>query len=250
LIAAFKFDAGLRKMGGEVLKMIEPGRRLVIVSGVVLALFAMMLAAQEGSKPLVENERVRVTRVEVAKEGSLPEEKKLDVITVQLSPGETEFRDPPQRAKTESAGTGQVHYFVTRSQRSIKNVSKQPLSFIQVQFLDSPGKYVATEIPATHYCNHGAKKQCVTEQYLFCTGRFCAETVTMDPGAVSTQHTHDSDHMVIPTTDFTWREDAVGRASANHEMKTGQAYYIDAGVSHRLTNVGTTTAKMFVIQFK
>jgi quercetin dioxygenase-like cupin family protein len=230
--------------------MVEPGRRLLIVSGIVLAFFAVMLAAQEPSEPLVENERVRVTRVEVAKDGSLPEDKKLDVITVQLSPGETEFRDPPQVAKTELAGAGQVHYFVTRSQRSIKNVSKQPLSFIQIQFLDSPGKYVALDLPVTHYCNPGAKKHCVTEQYLFCTDRFCAETVTMDPGSVSTQHTHDSDHMVIPTTDFTWREDVLGKPSSTHELKSGEAYYFDAGVTHRLTNAGTTTAKMFVIQFK
>jgi quercetin dioxygenase-like cupin family protein len=231
------------------LQMVVPGSRCVIVSGLV-ALLSVMLGAQETSKPLVENERVRVTRVEVAKGGLLPEEKKLDVITVQLSAGETEFRDPPQMAKTESGGPGQVHYFVTRSQRSIKNVSKQPMSFIQVQFMDSPGKYVASQIPVTHYCNPGTKNQCVTEQYLFCTDRFCAETVTMDPGSVSTQHTHDADHMVIPTTDFTWREDALGKPSASHDLKAGEAYYFDPGVTHRLTNVGTTTAKMFVIQFK
>jgi quercetin dioxygenase-like cupin family protein len=74
--------------------------------------------------------------------------------------------------------------------------------------------------------------------------------VTMDPGAVSTQHTHDSDHMVIPTSDFTWREDVEGKAGANHELKVGEAYYVKAGVTHRLTNVGTTKATMLAIQFK
>jgi quercetin dioxygenase-like cupin family protein len=121
---------------------------------------------------------------------------------------------------------------------------------MQVQFLRTPGKYVASQTPATHYCNPGTRKECVTEQYLFCTDRFCAESVTMDPGAFSNQHTHDADHIVIPTSDFTWREDALGKPSANHELKVGEAHYVGAGVTHRLTNVGTTTAKMFVIQFK
>jgi quercetin dioxygenase-like cupin family protein len=229
--------------------MVKGVGRWVIVIGIVF-LFAAVVAADNALKPLIENERVRVTRVEVAKDASLPEDTKLDLITVQISPGDTQFQDPGQVGKIESAGAGQVHYFVARSRRSIKNVGKQPMSFMQVQFLQPPGKYVASQIPATHYCNPGARKECVTEQYLFCTDRFCAESVTMEPGAISTQHTHDSDHIVIPTSDFTWREDALGKPSANHDFKVGEVHYVEAGVTHRLTNVGTTTAKMFVIQFK
>jgi quercetin dioxygenase-like cupin family protein len=215
---------------------------------------ALYIAAQAADplapKPLLENDHVRVTRIDLPSDATLPATTTYDVLTVQLESGNTAFLDPGQLAKTAATPIGETHYFVARSKRSIKNASKRPLPLIQVEFLRAPGKYTTLDIPATHYCNPGPQKACVTEQYLFCTDRFCAETVTLDPAAISTQHTHDADHMLISISDFTWREEVPDKPATNHEFKTGTVTYIPAGVTHRLINVGTTTARMVVIQYK
>jgi oxalate decarboxylase/phosphoglucose isomerase-like protein (cupin superfamily) len=90
----------------------------------------------------------------------------------------------------------------------------------------------------------------VTETYRFCTDRFCTEDVEMTPGAMSTQHTHASDHIVIPTVNFSWREEPVDKPPATFDFKPGDAKYAPPGVTHRLVNVGQATARMFVVQFK
>jgi quercetin dioxygenase-like cupin family protein len=216
-----------------------------------IAVCISAIGAETGtSKPLLENEHVRVTRFDLTHNGTLPANNNFDVLTVQLENGNTAFIDPGQLAKTTESPAGEVHYFVARSKRSIKNKSKQPIPFIQIEFLRTPGKYTLLEVPGARYCNPGPLKACVTEQYLFCTSRFCVESVTLDPGAISTQHTHDADHMVIPVSDFTWREEVPDQAATDHEFKTGTVSYVPAGVTHRLINVGTTTAKMVVLQYK
>lgn len=209
-----------------------------------------LLASDSAPQTLFENDRVRISRLELPKDATLPENSPYDTVTVQLGPGETKFLEPGHLEKNEPGGTGQTHYFVARTKRLIRNDGKAPVPFIEVQFVSSPGKYSVLDVPATHYCNPGSKKACVTERYQFCTDKFCAESVTLDPGAVSTQHTHDADHIVIPTSDFTWREEASGKAPVDYKFKPGDVKYVPAGVTHRLTNVGTTTAKLFVIQFK
>jgi len=221
-----------------------------ILATVVIAFHILGWGIDGESKAVLENDRVKIVRVDLPKDGTLPDDTRYDALTVQLGSGDVKFLQPGQLEKNEPEGTGHVHYFVARSKRSVKNAGKEPVSFMQVQFLRTPGKYLALDIPATHYCNPGSETACVTEKYLFCTDRFCAEQVTLGPGAISTQHTHAADHIVIPTSAFTWREEAKGKPPMNYDFKMGEAKFESKGVTHRLTNVGNTTATMFVIQYK
>ncbi len=218
----------------------------------VAMVVATFVSSAQNQKPntLVENDRVRVTRVDLPKGESLPDDNRYDVMTVRLKDGETALAEPGQAEKMDSGPMQSSHYFVARSKRAVKNVGKQALPFVEVQFLRNPGKYSALDLPPSHYCNPGSQKACVTERYLFCTDRFCAETVTMDPGAISTQHTHASDYLVIATSDFTWRNEPVGKPAVDETFKIGDVKYIDAGDTHRLSNSGSTTVRLFMVQFK
>src|SRR3954463_2409961 len=212
--------------------MIGFARRWTAVLGITIAVCCAMVAADDPAKPLLENERVRVTRLERATNASVPDDTRYDVVTVQIGEGKTKLVEAGQLEKPEPQGPGQVHYFVARSKRGVKNVGKAPVSFVQVQLLRPQGKYVAFEVPPTHYCNSGSLKACVTEQYLFCTDRFCAESVTLDPGAISTHHTHADDYIVIATSNFTWRDEEVNKPGRDLEFKAGDVSYIKAGATH------------------
>jgi len=209
-----------------------------------------VVAAAQSTAPVLENEHVRVTRTELPKGAILPDDNKYDMLDVQLDDGETALLEPGQLEKNASGRAGDAHFFVAESRRSIRNIGKRTITFIQVQFQRPQGKYVAFEVPQSHYCNPGQEKACVTERYLFCTDHFCAESVTVLPGAESTQHTHDADYIVIATSDFVWRNEPVGKPAVEERFKAGDVHYIPAGGSHRLINTGNTTARLFVIQFK
>lgn len=225
-------------------------RCLLTVALAVAFSVSVTAADTPPSKAVFENDHVRVTRVDLPAGETLAANDAHDVLTVQFEKGDTVFLSPGRLAKSEPTPAGQSHYLVARTKQAIKNSSRQPIPFIQVEFLMPPGKYKTLEIPATHYCNPGQKKACVTEQYSFCTDKFCVESVILTPGAISTQHAHDADHMVIPVSDFTWREEIPGQTATDHDLKAGSVYYFDAGITHRLTNVGNTTAQMVVVQYK
>jgi uncharacterized RmlC-like cupin family protein len=74
--------------------------------------------------------------------------------------------------------------------------------------------------------------------------------VTMDPGAVSTYHLHTDDYLIVATSDFSWRDEGVNQLTQDTLFRAGDVKYMKAGARHRLTNTGTTTATVFVIQFK
>lgn len=224
--------------------------RYWIVGFSVAMVAVSAFGAEPDSKPVLENDRVRVTRVDLGKDSAIPTDTRYEALTVQIGKGETQFIDPPQLAKTEIEGVGQVHYFVARSKRTVKNGGNTPVPMVFVQFLRPVGKYVAFDVPPTHYCNPGTGKACVTERYMFCTDRFCAETVTMEPGAVSTYHTHADDYLIVATSDFSWRDEGATQATQDTLFRVGDVKYMKAGARHRLTNTGTTTATVFVIQFK
>ncbi len=221
----------------------------VLITGFTLAV-GPSLTGQTDPKPVLENERVRVTRTDLAKGQTVPTDTRYEAITVQVGKGETQFIDPPQLAKTEPGGVGQVHYFVPRSKRAVKNGGNTVVPMVVVQFIRPVGKYVAFDVPATHYCNTGSTKACVTERYMFCTDHFCAESVTMEPGAVSTSHLHADDYLIVATSDFTWRDEGVNQTPQDIQFKAGDVKYMKAGAQHRLTNTGNTTANVFVVQFK
>ena len=220
---------------------------------VFLSLAAVCLGElPAGSVPLelLHNERVRVTRLQLEKGETLPDDNRFDVITVKLGEEETALIEPGQMEKSDRGPLMEAHYFIAGTRRRVKNMGKSSVPFVEVQFLQPPGTYEATDIPGSHYCNPGSTKECVTEQYLFCTKRFCAETVILDPGAISTQHTHDADYMVIATSDFSWSNEPVDKPAVEEKFKRGDVKYIDAGGTHRLINNGGTRAKLFVVQFK
>ncbi len=215
-----------------------------------LTLLASVSAVAQTTKPVVENDHLRVTHFEVAPGQILQTDNKYDQVTVQINDGESALLETGKLERTSSARAGDSHFFVAGSRRSIKNIGKHPISFVVVEFLRPQGKYVAFEVPPFHYCNPGSQKTCVTERYLFCTDRFCAESVSLDPGAMSTQHSHSSDYLVVAISGYTWRNEPVGKPAFDETFRKGDSMYVAAGGSHRLVNTGSTTAELFVVQFK
>ncbi len=150
---------------------------------------------------------------------------------VKTVPGEVKFRQGP-------------------FSHSVENVGKKSFRVVDIQFAGPQGKQVKPAYKRTHYCNEGSKTACVTERYLFCTTKFCVEDVTMAPGAKSTRHSHDTDHMMVAVSDYSLKDDTAGKGLIERKVKSGGVEYLQAGITHVLTNTGADEAHFIAIIFK
>ena len=72
----------------------------------------------------------------------------------------------------------------------------------------------------------------------------------MDPGAISTKHSHSTDHMLVAITDYTLTDVIVGKGKKVRAHKAGEVEYIPMGITHQLTNTGAAKTRFIVIAFK
>lgn len=153
-------------------------------------------------------------------------------------------------ATGDKVQAGDVQYHPAGYTHSEENKGKSAVRSVLVEFVEPAGKEKDPERRSSKYCNPDNNKICVEERYLSCTDRFCVEDVTMDPGAVSSKHSHATDHMLIAISDYRLSDAIVGRGTRVRSKKTGEVEYIRSGITHQLTNSGTAPARFVVIAFK
>ena len=125
-----------------------------------------------------------------------------------------------------------------------------PMQTVHVDFAEPQGKVTRNPQPPTRYCNPSSKTACVSEKYALCTVKMCAEEVTMGPDAVTTKHSHDTDHMLIAISDYSLADDTVGKGVIMRNVKTGGVEYIPAGITHQLTNKTGKDIRFVVVVFR
>ena len=63
---------------------------------------------------------------------------------------------------------------------------------------------------------------------------------TLAPGATSAMHTHTRPYLIVAVTRMPLKMSAPDGQSSSHEVQAGDFHWIDAKVTHSLTNEGTT----------
>jgi quercetin dioxygenase-like cupin family protein len=237
-----------------------------------------------GRRELMRNKRVVVSTVALAPGASLPMHRhERDYVSVALTDGQIRQTLADQGAV---AGTGKkmgrvfgamhvpgatgdreqagdVAYHQAGFTHAEENKGKNEVRAVTVEFLAPAGKQQDPQKKSNKYCEAGAiaqvrsgsaspkgREACVDEKYLFCTDKFCVEDVTLDRGAVSTKHSHATDHMLVAITDYTLTDEIVGKGKKVRTKKAGEVEYIPMGITHQLTNTGAAAARFIVIAFK
>ncbi len=73
---------------------------------------------------------------------------------------------------------------------------------------------------------------------------------TLAPGATSAMHTHERPYLIVAATPLMLKmTDPEGKSFA-HEIKAGDFHWIDARVTHSLTNEGKTAGEIVEIELK
>ena len=145
---------------------------------------------------------------------------------------------------------GEVFFTPAGEAARTRNTEDSRLTAIAVEFAKPLGPKDRHGKSDTRYCNPGSKTACVSEKYLFCTTKVCVEDVRMGAGAVTTKHSHDTDHMIIAISDYALADDIVGKGMTMRTVKSGGVEYIPAGITHTLTNKSAGEIQFVVVVFR
>jgi hypothetical protein len=217
------------------------------------------LVSTESRRQILKNARVTVYSTEIPPNQSSAVKETNDTLTVTVSGEgkETVFRSKQElpepvrhEASTPEPAPGVVKVRAAGTSLRLTNTGKDALRLVEIQFADPIGALEPPKAKRAHYCNEDNKKACVTENFLFCTPKLCAEEVTMTPEAKSTKHSHDTEHMLVAITNYSLADDVSGKGVVDRSVKSGGVEYLPAGITHVLTNTGKAEARFIAIIFR
>jgi quercetin dioxygenase-like cupin family protein len=73
---------------------------------------------------------------------------------------------------------------------------------------------------------------------------------TLAPGETAAMHTHERPYLIISATSMLLKMTGPDGKSMTHEVTAGGFHWIDAKVTHSLTNAGTTAGTIVEIELK
>jgi quercetin dioxygenase-like cupin family protein len=200
-------------------------------------------------KELLKNSKVDVSLLTFAPgEGSAMHKHERDYVAVFVTGGQLELTQAGQQPTKNKLEAGEVRFRNAGVTHSAKNIGTSPFWTVIVEFADAQGK-VKRINKKSQTCAPGTKT-CVEEKELFCTEKVCVEEVKMAPGAVTVQHSHATDHMLVAVSDYELTDEVEGKGTVVRRHKSGEVEYIPAGITHRLTNTGKDPAYFTVILWK
>jgi quercetin dioxygenase-like cupin family protein len=201
-------------------------------------------------KEILRNHHVTARLLELSPGGATPmHQHSRDTLVVFIDAGRIQNSVFGHRNSTEKLAQGETEFHPAGYSHAVRNTGTNPLRAVVVEFADPQGKMQRAE-NKSRYCNPGSTTACVDEKNLFCTAKICVEDVTFGPAAISTKHSHSTDHMLVAISDYEFNDQVDGKGSVVRTHKSSEVEYIAAGISHQLTNTAKAPARFLVISWK
>ena len=201
-------------------------------------------------KEILRNDRVTVSLLELAPGEATPMlQHDRDMLAVFVNGGRTRNTVFGHKPAADNMAVGETRFHKAGYTHAIKNEGAGPFRVVIVEFADPQGKMERVGT-ASQYCNPDSTAACVDEKNLFCTAKVCVVDVSIAPGAVTTKHSHATDHMLVAVSDYELTDQVEGKGTVSRSRKSGEVEYIPAGISHRQTNTGQAPARFTVILWR
>jgi len=208
------------------------------------------ITAEPSHHLALQNQYVRVFQVEVAPHAAtLLHRHRHDYVFVTLGASEISNEVAGKPAVTLKLQDGEVRASDAGFAHLARNLAATPFRVVAVELLQDDQAH-ATPPPKWDDDRSLQILHAGTQEILFVKdGVRVSETELQVAGSVPKHH-HTHPHLVIAVTDLLLRNDVVGKGASNVEMKSGDIKWIDAGVTHSITNVGTGQAKFVTLEFQ
>ena len=219
----------------------------IFACGAVALLLSTLLSAQQSPVPVekephhalvLKNDSVMVLRVKL-----LPGESTLfhthlhDRVAVDLSNAKITFQKPGEgESDPEVTQPGNVAALESNGPYThlVHNAGNAVFEVLDVELLHRPMKAAGKAAARVEAENPSAR----------------AYKWTLAPGATSAMHAHERPYLIVSATRLKLKMSDPDGNSSTHEVKAGDVHWVDAKVTHSLTNAGTTDGQVVEIELK
>lgn len=220
--------------------------KIFLCAAVVLVL-SELIAAQQLPVPveeepyhqlLLKNDSVIVLRVKLPSgESTLYHTHSHDRVAIELAdaliteqiPGEP-GGDPSPKEPGDVTATTANGLFTHR----VQNVGAADFEVLDVEFLHRPTKVSGPPVAKVEAENPSAR----------------IYKWTLSPGVTSAMHTHDRPYLIVAATPLLLKMTDLDGKSLIHEVKAGDVHWVDAKVTHSLSNAGRSAGTIVEIELK
>lgn len=207
------------------------------------------ITAEPGHHLFLENEYVRVFKVEVPPHGqTLMHRHRHDYAFVTLGATEVEndvFGKAPVTLKLQD---GETRFSPGHFAHVAKNLSDAPFRNVTIELLkdeaakkNPPAKW--DEERGLNVFDGG------TQHIMWVEDGVRAAEIELQPGATVPKHHHAGPHLLVALTDLEVRSDVEGQGPMPGHFKTGDVKWLPGGYSHTVTNVGKQQARFVTLEF-
>jgi quercetin dioxygenase-like cupin family protein len=236
---------------------------LAFISAVTLvgSLFAQTAALRPVEIPAepshhlaLENEYVRVFRVEVAPNTStLMHNHGHDYIYVSVGISQIEndvAGKPPVKLALQD---GETHFVPGGFAHIAKNLSDHPFRNVTIELLQDEK---ARQSPPPKWGENGDDDRGLhvldggTSDILFVKDGVRVSDFELQSGGIVPKHHHAGPQLVVAVSDLDLRSDNEGKAPSHIQLKAGDVIWSPGGATHALTNISKQNAKLITIEFQ
>jgi len=222
----------------------------ILLSAQTAAPSEVEITAEPGHHLALENQYVRVFKVEVAPHATtLMHRHRHDYIFVTLGLSHVENEVAGNPPETLTLQDGETHFTPGGFAHIAKNLSDQPFRNITIELVQGEKAHHSPppnwdEDRGLDILNGG------TQDILFVKDGARASELELQPGGVMPKHHHAGPHLVVAVTDLELRSDVEGKGASTKQLKAGDIAWVKGSFTHTLTNVGKQNAKFITVEFQ
>lgn len=196
----------------------------------------------------LQNSYVRVFQVEApSRAATLLHRHRHDYIFVTLGPAEISNEVQGKAPVTLKLQDGETRFTEGNFAHVVRNVGNTPFRNVTIELLrdtKSDNAHPKWDEDRGLQVLHGG-----TEQILFVKDGVRVSEVELQIAGVLPRHHHPGPRLLVAVSDLVLRNDVVGKPASNIEMKSGDVKWMEGGMTHTVTNVGTNADKFVVLEF-
>src|SRR5438270_6429407 len=199
---------------------------------------AVEITAEPDHHLALENERVRVFRVEVpANASTLLHRHRHDYLFVTLGDSrvanEVEGKAPVELTLAD----GETRFTPGNFAHKAKDLADRPFRNVTIELMQDE-KLRGQPSPWPPEAAGGREFPGGRQKVLFVHDGARVSEVDLQPGATIPSHHHDGPHLLVAVSDLELRSDVEGQSPTASALKAGDVKWIPGGFTHTLTNTG------------
>ena len=209
----------------------------------------VMITAEPSHHLALENEYVRVFKVEVApRQATLLHFHGHDYLFVTLGDSHVSNEVEGKPSVELTLPDGDTRFVPGNFAHVARNLSDQPFRNVTIELMQDEKMRNA---PSPWPANDGGKDFTgVRVKVIAARDGARISAVELQPGATVPSHHHDGPHLMVAVSDLDLRSDVEGMGPMPGRFKSGDVKWLPGGYTHTLTNMGSSVARMVTIEFK